>query len=657
MIKIDLKKNIFLKSKFSIFLRFLFNFVSKLETLTKPIKTFLLLGLDFTLVIISYNLTNFFFKGIEGLSDSYYLGIWVIPIMIFISSLFFLINGEYLSISKYIRSSEIYNILKRNFILIFIAIIIGFIFNFKVSYFQVYFLFWINISFLNIFGRFSLKEILTYSRYLNSRKINRVAIYGAGAAGAQLASSLILAASHKIYCFFDDSENLWGRKLLGIEIYSSKDIFRFKNKIDQILFAIPSLNKDKSMRILKQIKEQEIPVLKVPSIKDLTTGNLSINSLRPIEIEDLLGRVTAEPNQKLLKDSIENLNICITGAGGSIGKEIFKQIVSLNPKSILLIDSNEFSLYSLEQEIEDIFGKINNLNINLKLGDVKDFNLIKKLFLKYQVDVVFHSAAYKHVPLIEQNPLQGIENNILSTFAICSAAEELNLSKVTLISTDKAVRPTNIMGATKRFSELILQSFADKITNHNLNLTSKAKSKNIRFSIVRFGNVLGSSGSVVPLFKKQIASGGPITLTDERIIRYFMTTTEAAQLVIQATSLSQGGDVFVLDMGEPLRIKELAEQMIRLSGLKVKSKNNQNGDIEIITTGLRPGEKLYEELLIEGELLKPPHPLIFRANEEKMPYEEIFAAIPFFRDAITNLDEDKALYVLSKFVPEWKKNY
>ena len=324
-------------------------------------------------------------------------------------------------------------------------------------------LFWITVNFLNIIARFSLKEILIYSGYLKSKKIKKVAIYGAGAAGAQLASSLILDGSHKIEAFFDDSPNLWGRKLLGIEVHPSTRIPRYKDKLDQILFAIPSLSKKKTKTILEKLKEYEIPVLKVPSINELTQGNLSINSLRPIEIEDLLGRVAMEPNYKLLKGSIEDLNICITGSGGSIGKEIFIQITQLNPKSILLIDSNELSLYSLKQEIEVLLNKKNNLKIYTKLGDVRDLNLLKFLFRLYEINVVFHAAAYKHVPLIEQNPLQGIDNNIMSTLAVCRAAEEEKLSKVTLISTDKAVRPTNIMGATKRFAELIVQSYAEKV--------------------------------------------------------------------------------------------------------------------------------------------------------------------------------------------------
>ncbi len=634
--------------------KFVFYFLNKLDSLSKLRKTILILCLDLFLITISFLLTNFFLLGSNAILRSFTLSFSFIPLIIIVSSIFYILTGDYLSISKYIKSSEIYNIASRNFILILVILISGFALKVNSLNYRGFVLFWLISVFINIVSRFSLKEILIYSGYLKSKKINKVAIYGAGAAGAQLASSLELAGSHKILAFFDDSKNLWGRKLMGTKIYDSKDIYKFKNKIDQILFAIPSLSKENSKNILEKIKKNEIPVLKVPSIKDLTTGNLTINSLRPIDIEDLLGRVAVEPNQNLLKASIDNLNICITGSGGSIGKQIFREIIKLNPKSLLLIDSNEFSLYTLQQEIEDRLGTNNDLKISVKLADVKDFNLIKFLFNKYQIDVVYHAAAYKHVPLIEKNPLQGIENNILTTFAICKAAEELNLSRVILISTDKAVRPTNVMGASKRFAELILQSFAEKIDQFNSSIVDQSDCKSSKFLIVRFGNVLGSSGSVVPLFKKQIAAGGPITLTDERVIRYFMTLSEAAQLVIQASSLSKGGDVFILDMGSPLKIKDLAEQMIRLSGLKVKTNKQSNGDIEIINIGLRPGEKLYEELLIKGNPLKTPHPLIFRVNEVKVRYEELLEGINQFKKSINDIDEKLALETLSKFVPEWE---
>ena len=651
----NFKTKIFNKIKTSKPFIFIFNLLNKLDSLSKPSKTLLILFLDLFLIIISFLITNFFLIETKAAAPTHLLPFWIIPIMILFSCIFYILNGDYLSISRYIKSSEIYNIANRNFILISIVIIISYFANVERLGIKIGFLFLLISSFINIISRFSLKEIFIYSGYLKSKKIIKVAIYGAGAAGAQLASSLFLAGTHKIIAFFDDSPNLYGRKLLGIKIYNPMEIYKFKNNIDQILFAIPSLSKKDSKKVLERIKKNEIPVLKVPSIKDLTTGNLSINSLRPIDIEDLLGRVAVEPNKKLLKASTNNLNICITGAGGSIGKQIFKEIIELKPKSLLLIDCNEYSLYSLQQEILNKLSEKNYLKINLILGDVKDYNFVKSLFKEYKIDIVYHAAAYKHVPLIEQNPLQGIENNIISTFSICKAAEELNLLKVTLISTDKAVRPSNVMGATKRFAELILQSFAEKIEIYNSQVKESSNFKRSKFLIVRFGNVLGSSGSVVPLFKKQIEAGGPITLTDDRVIRYFMTLSEAAQLVIQATSLSKGGDVFILDMGAPVKIRDLAEQMIRLSGLKVKTKNANNGDIEIINIGLRPGEKLYEELLIEGEPLRTPHPLIFRANEVKMDFKELFQGINQLEKAINDLDKPLAMKILSKFVPEWTK--
>ena len=651
MFRFEPKKNILFFRPFS----YLLNLITILESLRRWKKIAFFLAFDISLIIFSFQLTNFFVKGDLILENEIQLGSWVPILMIFASTFLFMIRGEFISISKYIRSSEIYNLVGRNLILISLAFLVGMILDMENLYYKSYFLFWINTSFVNIIARFSIKEIFIYIGYIKSKRIVKVAIYGAGAAGAQLASSLILDGSHKIQVFFDDSPDLWGRKLLGIKIRSSEQILKYKSQIDQILFAIPSLNKKQSKTIFEKIKEHEIPVLKVPSIKDLTTGNLRINSLKPIEIEDLLGRVAVEPNYKLLKNSIENFNICITGCGGSIGKEIFMQIINLNPKSILLIDSNEFSLYSLKQEIEIILSRQAGLKIYTKLGDVRDLNFLKYLFRTHNINVVFHAAAYKHVPLIEQNPLQGIDNNVMSTLSVCRAAEEEKISKVTLISTDKAVRPTSVMGATKRFAELIVQSYAEKIKNQNKNSIAKNEISNLKFSIVRFGNVLGSSGSVVPLFKKQISLGGPITLTDQRVIRYFMTISEAAQLVIQSNSFSQGGDVFILDMGEPVKIRDLAEQMIRLSGLKVKSEKNKNGDIEIVTTGLRPGEKLYEELLINGELMNTPHPLIFRVNEVKIPYEELIIGINLLRKAIDELDEESAIKVLSKFVPEWTK--
>ena len=630
-----------------------FNLLDRLVNLKKKKKIIILLTIDFLIFFISIYSVNFF-SGINSnflinqlnIFQKVLLGICCLSTYIF--------SGQYNSLSRYIRSSEIYSIAQRNLTFIPIIIVFEIFLNSQISDLSIYLLFWIINTFIVVFSRFTLKEAINFYQLSKYQNISKVAIFGAGAAGAQLASALILAGNHRIEAFFDDSKNLQGRKLLGIKILNPNKIKEYKGQIKQILFAIPSLEKDRAIMIIKKLQGYKIPILKVPSIEALTSGNAKIDSLRPIEIEDLLGRRTINPDQELLSSSIKNKNICITGAGGSIGRELCNQVLNNSPKRLVMIDSSEANLYALEQDL--LQNKIkNDISFDLILGNVKDYSFVKSIFKKYSINVVFHAAAYKHVPLIERNALQGIENNILSTFAICKAAEEENLSKVTLISTDKAVRPSNVMGATKRFAELILQSFAEKISNQNSELNDNQKLNKLKFSIVRFGNVLGSSGSVVPLFRKQIASGGPITLTDERVIRYFMTISEAAQLVIQATSLSKGGDVFILDMGEPVLIKELAEQMIRLSGLKVKTKDEKDGDIEIVNIGLRPGEKLYEELLIDGKRKKTKHPLIFKANELKIPYKELMDGIDSLKVAISNLDEKQARNLLHKFVPEWKK--
>ena len=431
------------------------------------------------------------------------------------------------------------------------------------------------------------------------------------------------------------------------------DIFKYKDRLDQILFAIPSLDNDKTKIILERIKEYEIPVLQVPSIQDLTSGKAKIDTLQPIDINDLLGRIRVEPFSDLLKDSSKGQNILITGAGGTIGKN-FSQIIKLSPKSVVLVENSEINLYNLEQEF-DCFLK-NNKNIYLKLGDVKNYNFNLKLLNDYSIDVIYHAAAFKHVPLIESNPLQGIENNVLSTYSICKSAESAKVKRVTLISSDKAVRPTNVMGASKRLSELVVKAFSYNQEN-SFDKNTKVKESKIKYSIVRFGNVLNSSGSVVPLFQKQIASGGPITLTDRNIIRYFMTVSEAAQLVIQATTLSKGGEIFLLDMGEPIRIEDLAKQMVRLSGLNVKNIANPNGDIEIIYTGLRPGEKLYEELLIDGKSESTIHPLIFKSKEKDFNYKELMRDINKLIKSLETLDEKSSLSILQKLVPEWIKSF
>ncbi len=633
------------------FFKFLYSFLKLFVNLKKSFKLTFLLLLDAITILFSIYLVRFIFDNYDFLYIKLLNPVLVIS-CIFLSIFIFFLTGQYNTLSKYINSSAIFSILTRNFLIIPIFLFFNFFKEANNLELKAYFLFWLINSFLISFSRFALKEANGVFEKLCSNKNNLVAIYGAGAAGAQLANTLTMNANYKVIAFFDDSKILQGRKLYGIPIYSPNKIIKFKDKISQVLFAIPSLDKKKSIKIIKRVQNFEIPILKVPSIEALTKGIEKIDSLRPIEIEDLLGREKVEPSKELLEASIKDKNICISGAAGSIGTELCKQVINHRPKSLIMIDSSETNLYNLEEEIS----KIQKLSCEIKLfyflGNVKDTLFLKDIFLNRKIDIVYHAAAYKHVPIIEKNPISGIDNNVFSTLSICQAAEAAHVKKIILISSDKAVRPKNIMGASKRLGELIFQAFTDKINYKNTN----SSDKNIpKFSIVRFGNVLNSSGSVVPLFKKQILSGGPLTLTHKEIIRYFMTVPEAAQLVIQATSLSEGGEVFLLDMGNPVKILDLAKQMIRLSGFSVKDKENPNGDIEILVTGLRQGEKLYEELLIDAESHGTEHPLIFKANESYIPYEILIKKISSLENYINNRDTKLVLKLLSDLVPEWRK--
>ena len=411
--------------------------------------------------------------------------------------------------------------------------------------------------------------------------------------------------------------------------------------------AIPSLIPSKRREIIKKLSKFNIPVLQIPSIEELTSGGADINNLRPITIEDLLGRDRVLPEPELLKECIQGLSICVTGAGGSIGSELCRQIIKLKPKKLVLLEISEPSLYSIEQELSHLNRE--KIEITTILGSATKVSLINKIFLNEKIDIVFHAAAYKHVPLVEANPIEGIYNNVFSTKVICQAATKASLKKVILISTDKAVRPTNIMGVSKRLSELVVQAFAQ-----NDSLTKAYPYSKTIFAMVRFGNVLGSSGSVVPLFQKQIKKGGPITITHPDIIRYFMTMNEAAQLVMQSAALAEGGEVFLLDMGEPVKIYDLACQMVKLSGLRVKGEDNNLNDIQIITTGLRPGEKLYEELLIDSKAEITKHDLIFKASEKSIDFNILLPLLEELEIHLNNQNLNGVFLILQKLVPEWK---
>jgi FlaA1/EpsC-like NDP-sugar epimerase len=450
-----------------------------------------------------------------------------------------------------------------------------------------------------------------YQSILKHASRPKVLIYGAGRTGRQLATAMNNSPAMQVTGFLDDDDRLHGHVLNGIPIYNPADLANLVATlaIGDVLLAMPSLSRRRRNEILSGIRGAHVSVRTLPSVTDLAQGKVSISDLRELDIDDLLGREPVMPNSILLAMDVRSKVVMVTGAGGSIGSELCRQILAVGPSKLLLIEQSEFALYGIHQELEE---KLSGRDIVLVplLASVQDDDRLREIMSTWHPDTVYHAAAYKHVPLVEHNPAEGIKNNVLGTLRTAQAAAENGVSDFVLISTDKAVRPTNIMGASKRLAEMALQALA-------------ATTPATKFSIVRFGNVLGSSGSVVPKFRQQIRDGGPITLTHPEITRYFMTIPEASQLVIQAGAMAKGGDVFVLDMGQSVKIMDLARRMIELSGLSVKDEQNPDGDIEIKITGLRPGEKLYEELLI-GDNPKPTsHSQIMKAHEEFIPWSEL----------------------------------
>ena len=446
-----------------------------------------------------------------------------------------------------------------------------------------------------------------------SSKRQNVLIYGAGSAGIQLATALSYSRELRPIAFIDDDPGLSNHHIIGMKVHTSSELEQLiiSMNIKEVLLAIPSISRIQRNKIINRLESYPVLVRSVPGVSELAQGNLNIDDLNVVGIDDLLGRDPVPPNQNYIRSNITNKVVMITGAGGSIGSELCRQIMQLQPNKIVLFEQNEFSLYAIDQEL---IGMKLDIDIVPILGSILNTSLVEQVCCKFGVQTIYHAAAYKHVPMIEFNNFSGVDNNIFGTLSCAEAASLANVETFVLISTDKAVRPTNTMGATKRFAEMILQAISQKY---------QGKGNATNFSMVRFGNVLDSSGSVIPLFKKQIKNGGPVTVTDPEIIRYFMTIPEAAQLVIQAGAMSKGGDVFLLDMGEPVKILDLAKKMIRLSGLEVKDNDNPNGDIEILFTGLRPGEKLYEELLIGDNALTTEHKLILRSEEEMLPWSEL----------------------------------
>lgn len=482
----------------------------------------------------------------------------------------------------------------------------------------------------------------TLRTFVKKQNRKRVAIYGAGLAGQQIAAALFRSDDYLPVCFIDDKKSLQGQSLSGLKIYAPyKALTRFRKfYIEEILLAMPSVGRDRKKDIIASFEESNVKIMELPGVTQLVDGKVRVSDIREVDIIDLLGRDPIPPIAELLTKNILHKVVMVTGAGGSIGSELCRQIVKNQPKCLILFEVTEFALYQIDKELR----LSTEIEIVPILGSVLEQEKLERIIQQYQVQTIYHAAAYKHVPLVECNPIAGLKNNAIGTALSLNAAVKQGVETFVLISTDKAVRPTNVMGATKRLAELYCQAMANEQSHTQI-------------SIVRFGNVLGSSGSVVPLFKQQIAKGGPITVTHPHVTRYFMTIPEASQLVIQAGAMGQGGDVFLLDMGQPVRIQDLARQMIRLSGLTVKEENSKLGDIEIQYSGLRPGEKLYEELLIDQENTdNTAHERILRSYEKFYPFAEL---LPIFEHiqhlSAQQTDIDWALQQLEYYVEGYQR--
>lgn len=481
----------------------------------------------------------------------------------------------------------------------------------------------------------------SYRKRLRREKIPRVLIYGAGDAGRQLAGALAHSNEMHVVGFLDDDRDLHGQTLEGVRVFNPDRLADLVSSLSiaEVLLAIPSASRSRRNEILRQAHGAKVSIQTLPGLSELASRKVTTQDLKPLDIADLLGRDLIRPDSMLLRKSIEQKVVLITGAGGSIGSELCRQILELSPQKLILVEQSEFGLYQIHQELVQINKNINRARPEIipLLASVTNEARMRLILAENSPDVIYHAAAYKHVPLVEFNPVEGVRNNVVGTLIMSRLAIEFCVSRFILISTDKAVRPTNVMGASKRLAEMVLQALA----------TTKNQTC---FAMVRFGNVLNSSGSVVPLFRQQIKDGGPITITDFRITRFFMAIPEAAQLVIQASALAQGGDVFLLDMGEPVKIIDLARRMIELSGLDVKDSLNPDGDIEIAEIGLRPGEKLYEELLINGNPEKTSHQRIFKSREDFLSWSEFEPILEHLNLVIDSNDRDELIKILVALV-------
>ncbi len=557
------------------------------------------------------------------------------------------LSGWYRGLTRYAGSHSLYGLVPRAGVMVLILLLISTLLGGPQPPRSFWILYWLLFTGGAIASRIVLRDVLIHhldQRENHGRGIAKgdgTVIYGAGSSGMGLLLALRNDPRFRVVGFLDDDENLQGRTLQNLAIDTPLRLPRLieRHRVRRVLLAMPTISRHRKRLLVDQLTRLGLEVLSIPSLAQMASGQRIVSDLQPVAIEDLLGREPSNPDPLLLKAGVEAKVVLVTGAGGSIGSELCRQIVTLGASRLLMVERNEFALYAIERELRS---RPAGTELHAVLGDACDADRLTRLCLHHGVATIFHAAAYKHVPLVEANLCAGIANNIRATEAVIAATRGSGVERLTLISTDKAVRPTNVMGASKRICELLIQAAADDVEPGGPIL-----------SMVRFGNVLGSSGSVIPLFHQQISEGGPVTVTHPAITRYFMTIPEAVQLVLQSTGMAIGGDLFLLDMGEPVRIADLARQMIELSGLRVRDEHNSEGDIAIHYSGLRPGEKLYEELLISPQDQPTRHPLIRRATEPHRHSDQLAPLIHQLHDALASWDEEGAGQLLRRLVPEY----
>ncbi|ALQ09293.1 nucleoside-diphosphate sugar epimerase [Pseudoalteromonas sp. Bsw20308] len=604
------------------------SFIHSILNASRAKKRIITLFIDTLFIVIAFWLA--LIVRLDSFEPLQRLDNWLLLALLTPVSLYTFISlGLYRAVLRYMNSQAIWAIVLGTVITTVSLVLIAFFMGINIPRTMPFIFAWLCL--LTVGGaRVLVRAII--GKMTTSKK-ESIIIYGAGAAGRQLATALGAGPEYFVSAFIDDDVTKHGSIIQGVPVIAFKGIYELstKRKVSKVLLALPSATRARRKEILAQLEPLTIKVLSIPGMTDIVEGKAKLAEITDVGVEDLLGRDPVSPKIDLMTANIAKKVVMVTGAGGSIGSELCRQIVKQKPTKLILFEQSEFALYSIEKELNEyICNNALELELIPIMGSVQRINRLETVMKAFGVQTVYHAAAYKHVPLVEHNVVEGVRNNVFGTYYSAKAAVNAKVENFVLISTDKAVRPTNVMGATKRMAELVLQGLAQE----------QGVKHKTRFCMVRFGNVLGSSGSVVPLFRRQIKEGGPITLTHPDITRFFMTIPEAAQLVIQAGAMGKGGDVFVLDMGDSVKIKDLATKMVRLSGFEVKSDTNPHGDIEIKCTGLRPGEKLYEELLIGDNVGETTHERIMTANEVMLPLAELNVFIEALDIACHNFDHE-----------------